>query len=410
MSSDAKKISIVIADDHPIVLEGIAKALDSEADFRICAKCRDGVEALRAIRLHRPDVAVLDIAMPKSSGLETLAQINADGLDTKTVFLTANATDKHILSLIEQGARGLLLEDLSVDDLAACIRSVAKGERQFPSDIVSAALEREIGRRSVYEGLERTLSTREREVMLLVADGLTNKEIARRLNLSEGTVRIHVHNIYQKTGIGTRAALIALTLTHRDLWGRDMIYEWLKGLLIVAVIFIPLERFLTLHREQKIFRRGWINDLVYLTINGQVTNFALILIVAGIIFLSSWAMPASVKNAVSAQPFLLQLIEVIVLADLGFYFMHRLFHAVPWLWKFHAIHHSIEELDWLAGARVHPIDQNSHQERIVFAGLLSRLFRSCNWYLSCDLWLAGVSGAFQYRAAARAAALARGIA
>ena len=102
-------------------------------------------------------------------------------------------------------------------ELPFCIRKVAGGERHFPNDIVTAAIERETGRRLVGEQFERVLSAREREIALLVAEGLPNKDVARRLNLSEGTVRIHVHNIYQKTGIGSRAALTALTLMHRDL-------------------------------------------------------------------------------------------------------------------------------------------------------------------------------------------------
>ena len=217
MSRPQKTITLVIADDHPIVLEGIAKVLEAETGFEVNAKCTSGTDALRAIREHRPDVAVLDIVMPDMSGLDVLAHINSEGLGTKVVFLTANATDSHILALIENGASALLVKDVAISDVARCVKSVAEGMRIFPADLVNAAIERETGRRSVGEHLERTLSAREREVVLLVAEGLPNKEVARRLNLSEGTVRIHVHNIYQKTGIASRSALTAVALTHRDI-------------------------------------------------------------------------------------------------------------------------------------------------------------------------------------------------
>lgn len=217
MNQDRAAISLVVADDHPIVLEGLVKVLEAENGLEVRAKCQSGADALRAIREHRPDVAVLDIAMPEMTGLDAAARLKSEGMATHVIFLTANATDAHILAAIEQGARALLLKDAAISDLARCVRSVAEGQRIFPTDLVTAAIERETGRRSVGEFLERTLSAREREVMLLVAEGLPNKEVARRLNLSEGTVRIHVHNIYQKTGIGSRAALTALALTHRDL-------------------------------------------------------------------------------------------------------------------------------------------------------------------------------------------------
>jgi two-component system nitrate/nitrite response regulator NarL len=217
MSQDHQRVRLVIADDHPIVLEGIAKVLEAESDFEVCAKCSNGSDALRAIREHRPDVAVLDIVMPDMTGLDALTQINAEGLDTKAVFLTANATDAYILALIENGARGLLMKDTGVGELSLCIRKVAGGGRHFPNDIVAAAIERETGRRTTGEQFQRALSARERVIALQVAEGLSNKAVARRLNLSEGTVRIHVHNIYQKTGIGSRGALTALILAHRDL-------------------------------------------------------------------------------------------------------------------------------------------------------------------------------------------------
>jgi sterol desaturase/sphingolipid hydroxylase (fatty acid hydroxylase superfamily) len=136
-----------------------------------------------------------------------------------------------------------------------------------------------------------------------------------------------------------------------------MLDEWIRGLLLTALIFLPLERLFALRSEQKVFRRGWFNDLIYLTINGQIINFLLGAIAVGIIIVAAWLVPANLQKAVASQPIWIQTLEVIVLSDIGFYLAHRAFHVVPWLWRFHAIHHSIEELDWLAAARVHPVDQ-----------------------------------------------------
>ena len=133
--------------------------------------------------------------------------------------------------------------------------------------------------------------------------------------------------------------------------------EWLKGFLLTAAVFVPLELLLAKRPEQKLLRRGWLNDLVYWVVNGQITALGLSLVIAGAALAANWLMPAAIKGAASHQFWLLQLGEAIVLSDIGFYFAHRAFHAFPWLWKFHSIHHSIEELDWLAAARVHPFDQ-----------------------------------------------------
>jgi sterol desaturase/sphingolipid hydroxylase (fatty acid hydroxylase superfamily) len=130
-----------------------------------------------------------------------------------------------------------------------------------------------------------------------------------------------------------------------------------KSILIAAIIFIPLERLFAVRSKQKLFRRGWANDLFYLLANGFLIKMGLVVIIVAAAGLSNWLVPASIKVMVSSQPYWLQFAEILVVADLGFYAAHRAFHAVPWLWNFHAIHHSIEELDWLAGARVHPIDQ-----------------------------------------------------
>lgn len=134
------------------------------------------------------------------------------------------------------------------------------------------------------------------------------------------------------------------------------LFDW-KGLLLLAVIFVPLERLLALHPEQKLLRRGLSNDLVYVVVNALVIKAGTIaLFVAAVLVTEGWV-PEALRTALSAQPAWLQFVQVLIIADIGFYLVHRLFHKVPWLWKFHAVHHSIEELDWLAAHRVHPVDQ-----------------------------------------------------
>lgn len=136
-----------------------------------------------------------------------------------------------------------------------------------------------------------------------------------------------------------------------------MFLELLKAWIVMALIFVPLERLFALRREQRVFRKLWTLDLIYLALNGFVIAIGLNALLFGALFLSSLAVPRSLQEWVGSQPFWLQLPVAIVLSDLGFYSVHRLFHAVPWLWKFHMVHHSIEELDWLAAHRVHPVDQ-----------------------------------------------------
>jgi two-component system nitrate/nitrite response regulator NarL len=215
MTTSPPFTSIVVADDHPVVLHGLADLLRSEPDLSIVAACRDGLSAISAIRERRPDLAVLDIAMPGKSGLEVLAAIAAEGAATKVIFLTATATDSQILGAIARGVSGIILKDTAVHDLIACVREVAAGRTWLPPEIVGSALERETGRRLQRELLE-SLTDREREVMRLVSEGLSNKDVARRLNIAEGTIKIHLHKIYEKLGIANRTALAAVAIAYRN--------------------------------------------------------------------------------------------------------------------------------------------------------------------------------------------------
>jgi sterol desaturase/sphingolipid hydroxylase (fatty acid hydroxylase superfamily) len=130
-----------------------------------------------------------------------------------------------------------------------------------------------------------------------------------------------------------------------------------QSYLIIALIFIQLELFFPLRPGQKRFRRHWPNDLFYFLVNGVVIQFGLLLAIAAMMTAIRWAVPGALTMLVRSQPLWLQALEVLLVADAGFYLAHRAFHAVPFLWRFHAVHHSIEEMDWLAAYRVHPLDQ-----------------------------------------------------
>jgi sterol desaturase/sphingolipid hydroxylase (fatty acid hydroxylase superfamily) len=131
----------------------------------------------------------------------------------------------------------------------------------------------------------------------------------------------------------------------------------LKIILATCLVFVPLERLFALNGEQKVFRPGWANDLIFLLLNGLVIKLGLLAVVVASLFVAARIVPASVQDSVGGLSFWIQIPLIILLSDLGVYWIHRMFHAVPWLWRFHEIHHSSEELDWLAATRVHPVDQ-----------------------------------------------------
>src|SRR5258706_5640865 len=130
-----------------------------------------------------------------------------------------------------------------------------------------------------------------------------------------------------------------------------------KVIFIIFLVFVPLERLFAMRPQQKVFRRDWGNDVIFLLLNGLLTKLGLLAVIIGIIFSAAWIVPAPFQALVGGLPYWVQIPAVIVLADLGFYWTHRMFHAGPWLWRFHSIHHSMEVLDWRAAGRGHPVDR-----------------------------------------------------
>ena len=208
-------LTVLLADDHPIVLSGLKALLGSRTDFQVVAACSDGSEALHCLRELEPYLGVLDIQMPGLSGIEVLQITESEGLRTRIVFLTASATDKNVTEAVFGGAWGIVLKDVAAQELIDCLKKVAAGDQWLPSKLVTSAFEREAARRNDSERVAKLLTVREQEIAKFVAAGLSNKQIARKASISEGTVKIHLHNAYQKLGVSNRTALAMLA--HR-LW------------------------------------------------------------------------------------------------------------------------------------------------------------------------------------------------
>jgi two-component system nitrate/nitrite response regulator NarL len=213
--SRRRALQVVIADDHPIFLDGLASLIQTKDTFEIVARCNNGAAALQAIRENRPDLAVLDILMPQLTGIEVLAALRSDQLATKIILLTATATDEQLLAAVELGAFGILLKDTVATTLLECLVAVASGATWLSPALLNGAVEREMLRRQEVERLDTLLTPREREIIMLAAEGLSNKEIARQTNVTEGTIKLHLHKIYGKLGVANRMALTRIALTLR---------------------------------------------------------------------------------------------------------------------------------------------------------------------------------------------------
>jgi DNA-binding NarL/FixJ family response regulator len=198
---------LVVADDHPIVLDGLLRLLEAEPGWRVVAGCGDGESALWAVREHRPDLLVLDLRMPRLHGLDVLRHIAEEPLGVPTVVLTADLAEEDLAEAIRLGVRGVVLKEMAPGVLVECIRAVLAGGRWFEGRPTEHALERLAMRDAAHRYLVRTLTSRELEIARLAARGLRNKEIAARLEITEGTAKLHLHSIYRKLGVTSRAEL-----------------------------------------------------------------------------------------------------------------------------------------------------------------------------------------------------------
>ncbi len=209
-------IHILIAEDHRIVRDGLRMLLQGEPDFVVVAEAENGREAVARARETRPDLAILDISMPELSGLEATRLIKAESPQTQVLILTMHESDEYFFRALEAGASGYLLKKAATQDLIGAARAVARGEAfLYPS--VAKKLIGDYVRR-VEPGTESggysTLSEREREVLLLLAEGLSNQEIADRLSITQSTLQTHRAHVLDKLGLRTTADLIKYAVQH----------------------------------------------------------------------------------------------------------------------------------------------------------------------------------------------------
>jgi len=209
-----KQFSIVIAEDHTILREGLKSLLSSHPDLNVVGEAADGLEAIRSAQKHGPDLVLMDLSMPKMNGFSAIKEIKRANAQTKILAVTAHSAEEYILATVKAGADGYLLKDAHSDELLTAVRYVLEG-RQYISPSISGTIidkylqrEKSSGSESAWE----TLTQRERVVVKLIAEGYTNKEIADLLNIAFRTVGTHRARIMQKLGIHNVAGLTALAV------------------------------------------------------------------------------------------------------------------------------------------------------------------------------------------------------
>jgi len=216
---ERNKIRILVADDHPIFRDGLRKLLEAEADFRVIGEASDGEEAVKLAHELKPDVLLLDLAMPRQPGLDALRELSAAATPVRTILLTVAIEKAQLVEALQLGARGVVLKETSTELLLKSIRSVVAGQywvgREAVTDLVRVL--RDLIPAAGEEAKKKAfgLTPRELEVVSAIVLGYTNRDIARKFNISEDTVKHHLTNIFDKVGVSNRLELALFSIEHR---------------------------------------------------------------------------------------------------------------------------------------------------------------------------------------------------
>lgn len=200
------EIRVLVVDDHPIVRSGLATAIAMDDEMTVVGEARDGVEGVEKARSLHPDVIVMDLAMPRKDGVEAIAEICQENPEARILVLTSFAQDERIIAAIRAGASGYLLKDSLPDEVTQAVRKIYQGEAII-QPVIARKLMQEI-RSEPKDTSEESLTPREKEILLWVAQGLPNKQIALKVHISEATVRAHVSNIFSKLNLANRSQVV----------------------------------------------------------------------------------------------------------------------------------------------------------------------------------------------------------
>ena len=220
MEESPATVNIVLADDHAIFREGVRKLLEAQPELRIVGEAADGEETVRIVRQLNPHILLLDLALPRLAGLEALREVSTLGLQTRTIVLTAEVEREQIVDALQLGAHGIVMKHSSLDLLLKCIRCVNDGQywvgQESVSDLIHAVRQMNPAQQSV-TGSRRDfgLTARERQVIALVGAGYTNKDLGRKLGISENTAKHHLTNIFDKLGVSNRLELVLFAVDHQ---------------------------------------------------------------------------------------------------------------------------------------------------------------------------------------------------
>jgi DNA-binding NarL/FixJ family response regulator len=201
-------IRLVLADAHPLMLEGLLGLFRKEADIKVMACCGTGEETLQAVQKHRPDVLIFDIPLPGKDGFAVLQEIRRHQFPTRAILLTSALSDTAALKAVRSGISGIVLKEMPPSLLVQCVRKVHTGQQWVELRSMGRVLDKLVQHGGEREEIKRVLTERELEIVHLIEQGLRNKEIAQQLFLSEGTIKVHLHHIYTKLSVTNRLALL----------------------------------------------------------------------------------------------------------------------------------------------------------------------------------------------------------
>ena len=218
MEESAPTINIVISDDHALFREGLRKLLEAEPGMRIVGEAVDGEETVKVVGQLKPHILLLDLSLPRMSGLEVLVELGKLGIDTRTIMLTAAIEREQVVEALQLGVRGIVLKHSALQVLLKSIRCVNEGQywvgQEGVSDLIHALRRMKPSHSASGPGRNFGLSSREMEVIALIVAGYTNKDLARELGISENTAKHHLTNIFDKLGVSNRLELVLYAVDH----------------------------------------------------------------------------------------------------------------------------------------------------------------------------------------------------